>query len=227
MVGEPGRPPDSSGVTDLVARGVGDRVTMLQALATFQLQAERDPLTGLLNRRSLESAIEPILGAARRYAVAYADLDHFKKLNDLHGHEAGDRALRAFARTLRDSLRPQDLVCRWGGEEFVIVLPDCDADYAIDAMDRVRTNLALGSMGGQTAAVTASFGVAHSSDADSFDEVVERADSALHQAKDRGRNRVARYESGGVSASPGVGDVISNDDETVIAVPAVVPTAAV
>lgn len=194
LSGPAGHAPDDLGVATLVARNVGDRVTLLQALATFQLQAARDPLTGLLNRRSLESAVGQLLAGTKRYAVAFGDLDNFKQLNDLHGHDAGDRALRAFARTLRESLRPQDITCRWGGEEFVIVLPDCDTERATEAMDRVRTNLALGSIGGNTAAVTASFGVAQSLDAESFDEVVARADSALRRAKDAGRNRVVGYD---------------------------------
>lgn len=194
LVGEVGHPPDGKGATDLVARGVGERVTLLQAMATFQLQAARDPLTGLLNRRSLEAAVDRVVMSGREFSVVFGDLDHFKQLNDLHGHEAGDRALRAFSATLTDSLRPEDIICRWGGEEFVILLPDCDLNMAVEAMERVRTNLAIGSMAGQTAGVTASFGVAHSSHGDGFDEVVERADVALREAKSSGRNRVVRYE---------------------------------
>jgi len=195
LVGRPGIAPDNHGVPDLVARSVGERVTLLQAFAAFQLQAERDPLTGLLNRRSLETATQRLLDSGRPYAVAFGDLDHFKQLNDTHGHDAGDRALRAFSQTLQESLRPEDVTCRWGGEEFVIVLPDCDAATAIEAMDRVRTNLALGSINGQTAGFTVSFGVAHSTDADSFEQVIDRADAALSIAKKTGRNRVVRYEA--------------------------------
>lgn len=124
----------------------------------------------------------------------HRDLDRFKQLNDLHGHDAGDRALRSFSRTLRESLRPQDIICRWGGEEFVVVLPGCDTPRAVEAMNRVRTNLALGSMSGNAADVTASFGVAQACDADLFAEVVERADAALHQAKAGGRNRVVGFD---------------------------------
>ena len=194
LIGPAGRLPERQGATDLVARGVGDRVTMLQALATFQLQAQRDPLTGLLNRRSLETAIEPVIAGGRGYAVAFGDLDHFKQLNDLYGHEAGDRALRAFSRTLRDSLRPEDIACRWGGEEFVVVLPACGAAAAAEAMDRVRTNLVLGSIAGQSAVVTASFGVAEAATGTSFDQVVELADAALHLAKEQGRDRVVVHD---------------------------------
>ena len=194
LVGPRGLQPERQGATDLVARGVGDRVTMLQALATFQLQAQRDPLTGLLNRRSLETAVEHVVAGGRDYAVAFGDLDHFKQLNDLYGHEAGDRALRAFSRTLRDSLRPEDIACRWGGEEFVVVLPGCGAAAAAEAMDRVRTNLVLGSIAGQSAVVTASFGVAESANGVTFEQVVELADAALHLAKDEGRDRVVIHD---------------------------------
>jgi diguanylate cyclase (GGDEF)-like protein len=189
LAGEADVPPDRDGATELVARSVGERVTLLQAFATFQLQAERDPLTGLLNRRSLETAMARAIDPTTPYAVAFGDLDHFKRLNDVHGHDAGDRALRAFARVLRDSLRPEDLCCRWGGEEFVVVMPGCGSATAAEAMDRVRTNLALGSISAQAHSVTASFGIADSTDCPTFEEIVERADGALRHAKASGRNR--------------------------------------
>jgi diguanylate cyclase (GGDEF)-like protein len=190
LSGEADDPPDRDGVTELVARSVGERVTLLQAFATFQLQAERDPLTGLLNRRSLETAMARSIDPTTPFAVAFGDLDHFKRLNDVHGHDAGDRALRAFARVLRESLRPEDLCCRWGGEEFVVVMPSCGAATAAEAMDRVRTNLALGSIAAQAHSVTVSFGIADSTDCPTFEEIVERADGALRNAKESGRNRI-------------------------------------
>jgi diguanylate cyclase (GGDEF)-like protein len=199
LAGEAAEPPDPDAIADLVARGVGERVTLLQAFATFQLQAERDPLTGLLNRRSLDSAVARLVEDGGGYAVAFGDLDHFKRLNDLHGHDAGDRALRSFARVLSESFRPEDVVCRWGGEEFVIVLPGCDVEQAVDATERVRTNLALGFIDGQAHAVTVSFGIAGSSGARTFDEVVDQADRALRRAKLDGRNRTVTFDA---AASP-------------------------
>jgi diguanylate cyclase (GGDEF)-like protein len=190
LAGAADDPPDRDGATELVARSVGERVTLLQAFATFQLQAERDPLTGLLNRRSLETAMARSIDPATPYAVAFGDLDHFKRLNDVHGHDAGDRALRTFARVLRESLRPEDLCCRWGGEEFVVVMPGCGAATAAEAMDRVRTNLALGSIAAQAHSVTVSFGIADSTECPTFEEIVERADGALRHAKAAGRNRI-------------------------------------
>jgi len=190
LVGPAGRPPAHHGAPDLAVRALRDRLALLQALATFRHQAARDPLTGLLNRRSLAAATDALVASGRRYAVAFGDLDRFKQLNDEHGHDAGDRALRTFASVLADSLRPEDLVCRWGGEEFLVVMPDCDGARAVDAMERVRTNLLLGAIAGTDTSVTVSFGVAESVGSADFDEVVERADQALREAKDRGRDRV-------------------------------------
>jgi diguanylate cyclase (GGDEF)-like protein len=124
------------------------------------------------------------------YVVACGDLDHFKQLNDTFGHDVGDRALRLFATVLRDSIRPNDLACRYGGEEFVVVIPDCSVDEAVSVVERVRTSLADGLSTGRLPSFTVSFGVASSRNAESFERVVSIADSALLQAKASGRDRV-------------------------------------
>ena len=111
-------------------------------------------------------------------------------MNDTHGHEAGDQALRLFSRVLRDSIRPNDIAGRYGGEEFVIVLPDSNTDTGLGVLGRVRENLALALTAGRVAPFTVSFGLASSIDADTFDEVVAVADAALLSAKADGRNRV-------------------------------------
>jgi diguanylate cyclase (GGDEF)-like protein len=175
---------------ELTARRVSERVGMLRAFAKSETQARSDPLTGLLNRRSLENQVHNLERDGTPYALAYGDLDHFKVLNDTHGHEAGDQALRLFARVLRDSVRPNDIVSRYGGEEFVIVLPDCDLDNAVAALERLRERLALTLASGRVPAFTASFGVSQSTDEDTFDETVASADRALLDAKTAGRNRV-------------------------------------
>ncbi len=175
---------------ELIARRAGERVGMLRAFAESESAARSDPLTGLLNRRSLDSAVRRMLAEHHTYAVAYGDLDHFKRLNDTFGHDVGDRALRLFAKALRDAVRPNDLVCRYGGEEFVVVLPECPLEEAVPVLERVREAVADIGTSGRVPAFTVSFGVASSAQADSFERVVSLADAALLQAKADGRDRV-------------------------------------
>jgi diguanylate cyclase (GGDEF)-like protein len=195
-IGPDGTPPAETDIETLTftSRRGSERVAMIRAFATSQTQAQTDPLTGLLNRRSLENAVRDLRNEKVPYALAYGDLDHFKVLNDTHGHEAGDQALRLFARVLNDSLRPNDICARYGGEEFVIVLPDCATDVATIVLERVRESLALALSAGRVPPFTVTFGVASSTYAASFDEIVAIADRALLDAKSAGRNRVAIAE---------------------------------
>jgi len=163
---------------------------MIRAFETSETQAHTDPLTGLLNRRSLENRVRDLHREGVPYALAYGDLDHFKVLNDTHGHEAGDQALRAFARVLRDAVRPNDIVARYGGEEFVIVLPDCSIDVAVGVLERVRERLALALGAGHVPPFTVTFGVASTDYTTNFENLVAVADRALLDAKAAGRNRV-------------------------------------
>ncbi len=175
---------------EITSRRVSERVAMLRAFEKSETQARSDPLTGLLNRRSLENRVHTLQRDAIPYSIAYGDLDHFKILNDTHGHEAGDQALRLFARVMRDSVRPDDIVSRYGGEEFVIVFPNCVADQAVAILERLRERLALALTAGSVPAFTASFGVTQSDPLNTFDEIVATADNALLAAKAQGRNRV-------------------------------------
>ncbi len=175
---------------EVTSRRAAERVAMLRAFEESETQARSDPLTGLSNRRSLENRVRDLQREAVPYALAYGDLDQFKLLNDTHGHEAGDQALRLFSRVLRESIRPDDIAARYGGEEFVLVLPSSDMDAATIVLERVRENLALALTAGRVAPFTISFGLASSADADSFDGVVAAADEALLAAKASGRNRV-------------------------------------
>jgi GGDEF domain-containing protein len=138
--GDPGEKMDDDDVDDLatLAKLAGARIGLLRVMAETQLQASTDTLTGLLNRRSFSQRVSAVPSHLYPIAVAMADLDHFKALNDTFGHETGDRALRLFARVLRDSLRASDLVSRHGGEEFAIAFPDCSAVDAIRALNTVR-----------------------------------------------------------------------------------------
>lgn len=191
-VGRDGELPEAHEVEVLnfTSRRGSERIAMIRAFATSETQAHTDPLTGLLNRRSLENAVRDLSIEGVPYALAYGDLDHFKVLNDTYGHEAGDQALRLFSRVLRDSLRPNEIAARYGGEEFVIVLPDCDTAVAVGVLERVRENLALALSAGRVPPFTVTFGVASSGYAEEFDEIVAIADGALLDGKSAGRNRV-------------------------------------
>lgn len=181
---------------EAIAERAGARIGLLRVLEQTHLQAATDPLTGLLNRRSLENRVYALLRSEQKFALAMADLDHFKALNDTHGHEAGDRGLRLFARTLQLVLRSDDIVARYGGEEFVLVFPGLTAIDAASALERARDALALAVDRGTLPAFTASFGVADSADADGLEELLRLADGALFQAKRQGRNRVVIDASG-------------------------------
>jgi diguanylate cyclase (GGDEF)-like protein len=190
--GVAGTAPDRTqiGFLEIASRRTSERLSMLRAFAKSETQARNDPLTGLWNRRSLENRVHELQHEGADYSVAYGDLDRFKDLNDTHGHGTGDRALRLFSRVLRDSIRPDDLAARYGGEEFIIVLPDTDTLTARQVLERIRERLALALTSGRVPSFTVSFGLASSIDADSFDDVVALADTALLAAKGAGRNRV-------------------------------------
>ncbi|MGZ6994990.1 MAG: diguanylate cyclase [Acidimicrobiia bacterium] len=175
---------------ELIARKLGERVGMLRAFMRSETQAHTDPLTGLMNRRSLEDKVREITEEGRTFVAAYGDLDHFKQLNDVHGHEAGDQALRLFSRVLRDAVRPNDLTARYGGEEFVIVLPECPISDAYAVVNRVRERLASAQSGANTPVYTVSFGLTAARPEDTFSETLERADAALLKAKETGRDRI-------------------------------------
>jgi len=180
------------------------RVAM--ALSNFRLrqklqeQSIRDPLTGLYNRRYLEETLERELLRARRaghpVSVIMLDIDHFKKFNDTYGHEAGDFILQAVARTIQKSVRAEDIVCRYGGEEFTVILPGLELKKAVSRaeliLDSVR-HLEINYSGSLLKNLTISAGVAAFPEhGESWPELLQAADAALLQAKSQGRNRVVR-----------------------------------
>jgi diguanylate cyclase (GGDEF)-like protein len=176
-----GTPPSDEIRSDVevVVRRASERLAMLRAFQVSETEANSDSLTGLLTRRSLQSRTRDLRESGLSFAVAYGDLDHFKQLNDVFGHDAGDRALRTFSQVLRDALRPTDIACRYGGEEFVIVLPACGTDEAVAVLERVRERFAQRLESGQVPHFTVSFGVASSEQAVDFEGVVALADEAL------------------------------------------------
>ncbi len=195
---------------EVVAAHVGNRLRMLHVLSVFQTQAETDALTGLLNRRSFEQRATNMLraGSSRLLAIAIADVDHFKKLNDTHGHAAGDHALRLFARVARAYCAARNgFAARLGGEEFAIVLPitrdqgtsssgleSLNKTPSLEALkatyDQLRSDLQDATNGGLTP-FTISIGAALSSvHGASLSELLAAADRALYEAKGTGRDRV-------------------------------------
>ncbi|WP_373186035.1 GGDEF domain-containing protein [Halopseudomonas sp.] len=167
-------------------------------------QASRDPLTDLFNRRALEESALKALGMARRSGMPVTlllmDLDRFKAINDEHGHKVGDQVLVAFAEHLNDHSRVPDLVCRFGGEEFLVLLPDTSLPEAQSIAERIRTGLEKKVIvtGKTSVKITVSIGVAELRDdeQDNLFDLVERADQALYQAKEQGRNRVQSWSRG-------------------------------
>jgi len=161
-------------------------------------QSTTDELTGLYNRRYFDETLRRELFRAERtraaLAVVMIDLDHFKRMNDTYGHEAGDLVLRTVGRCLRDGVRRSDIACRYGGEELVVVLPECDAQAAARCADNLRAAIAqIALLHGDTPlpGVTASFGVAMwPANGDDATALLQAADRALYAAKHAGRNRV-------------------------------------
>lgn len=188
----PSEPATTDEVTRLetIATQAGSRIGLLRVMESTYLQAATDPLTGLLNRRSFENQVQELLRRHTPMAVAMADLDHFKKINDSHGHDAGDRALRLFARLLRSTLRSEDLVSRYGGEEFVVAFPGLSTDAAAKALNRVQEALLVALASGDVPPYTASFGISHTNHARSLEDLCRTADRALFRAKRAGRNRI-------------------------------------
>jgi diguanylate cyclase len=161
-------------------------------------QALIDPLTGLANRRSLEESLGEEVARAKRLGsnlcLVLADLDRFKAINDKFGHPTGDRALHAFAQTVREVVREIDSAGRWGGEEFALILPGTDVAGGVVVAERVQDSLALRkieAVNGEPVYMTASFGVAALNDAGTLESLVAAADDALYWAKRQGRDRVA------------------------------------
>ena len=180
---------------------IGRRLLELQhqliaARDALHRQATRDGLTGLLNRTAIIDALQEEQARATRRSsglgVLVADLDHFKRINDTWGHLAGDAVLRESARRMADVLRPYDRIGRYGGEEFLVVLPDCTREVTLDVGERIRTALCGEPLlaDGSTVYVTASIGASWAEGTPSGVELVRGADDALYVAKRSGRNRV-------------------------------------
>lgn len=174
-----------------VSKDVSERV---QREALLLHEASEDKLTSLYNRRYgeklLAEAHHRALALGTDLTLIVCDIDFFKQVNDRFGHLAGDQVIKDVATILRGTVRGSDAVIRWGGEEFVVVLNDCDLKSGADLAERIRVGVAAHITQG-VGAVTLSFGVACLRSQESVDTLFERADAALYESKNKGRNRVS------------------------------------
>jgi len=170
-------------------------------LQQAKLLSETDELTGLFNPRGFAIAANRLFGQAQRYgrpgSVLMIDSDNLKTVNDGHGHDAGNRLLRQVANAVQAELRATDVPARYGGDEFIVLLPETPPKGALDVAERIRA--AIGTrplaINGQQVACTVSIGIAcYPEDGRTLDALAARADRALYQAKQEGRNRVVRYQ---------------------------------
>ena len=176
---------------------------LMQARVQMEALAMHDGLTGLLNRRAIEEYAEAEFNMADRkkqaMSVILLDIDHFKNVNDRFGHKFGDVVLRQVAQTLKEDLRNYDRVGRWGGEEFLLILPDTELKDAITVAERLRSKIAVVQItleNGETFSIHISLGTACTSGQfQSLAKLIDAADQALYQAKQSGRNRVCTFEA--------------------------------
>ena len=194
---------DDSAMLELLATHVATALENATLFAEVERLATTDALTDLPNRRSFFAHASQEIARARRsgypISVIMLDVDHFKRVNDTHGHHAGDQALRAVAATCRNWLRPSDIAGRYGGEEIVVVLPDTNGAGAVKVAERIRREIAAIELviGTGTVRVTASLGVASGDYDANLDLAVllNQADTALYNAKQCGRNQVVVYNA--------------------------------
>jgi diguanylate cyclase (GGDEF)-like protein len=169
------------------------RATLEEQNAQLERLATTDALTGLWNRRKFNEVVEAEIARARRYShplsLCLLDVDHFKRVNDTCGHDAGDVVLRELAAVMRAELRAVDGLARWGGEEFVFLSPDTPLPGGRDVAERVRQSTAR-HVFPAVGRVTVSIGVTEYSSGDTLDVLISRADAALYRAKESGRDRV-------------------------------------
>ena len=171
------------------------QLSQLQMLLRLYRQATFDPLTCLFNRRVLMDRMEVEMAAAQRYdrslSIMLFDLDKFKRVNDIYGHLGGDEVLRRFAGLLQDALRNVDIVGRYGGEEFLVVLPETTIDVTAEIAERIRLGChdEVVELNGHKMSFTTSIGIAQMSDMEDMEAFINRADEALYSAKEQGRDR--------------------------------------
>jgi diguanylate cyclase (GGDEF)-like protein len=192
---------DLQHIFQIIANQIAVSLENAQIYTQLEEMATTDGLTGLMNKRTITGRIEETISRAERYdhpvSLMILDIDHFKRVNDTYGHPVGDRVLREVGRVFKESMRRIDLVGRWGGEEFMVLLDSSGADDALDKAEQLRErigSLVFDSEGGEFS-VTMSAGIAvFPDDSRQIEELIEKADVALYQSKRAGRNRATLYK---------------------------------
>lgn len=175
-----------------------DRIRQQSSQLMTFTEVRTDALTGVSNRRAMDDTLQSLVAMKNRYQVDFSlviiDIDHFKSINDERGHVAGDQVLQSVARMIDETARETDIVTRYGGEEFVVLMPQTDLTGAGVFSDRVRQLVE------DKLAITVSAGIAAARDGETCEDILQRADTALYHAKSGGRNRVSRHDGHEVKA---------------------------
>lgn len=183
---------ESSQIKRALLAGIG---LMQEKIGRLRSEVQTDPMTGLLNRRGLNAVLEYFLATRQPFAVLALDIDYFKRVNDTYGHDVGDEVIASVAGQLKRGARQSDVVCRNGGEEFLMILPATDGEMALKIAERVRKSIEDQVMN-QVGNVTISVGIAHwQAELKTMEQTFKQADEALYAAKNAGRNCVIIFES--------------------------------
>ncbi len=161
----------------------------IEGLATF------DKLTKIYNRSSISNSLNRLILLKKDFVLVFIDIDYFKKINDRYGHNIGDQVLQEFAKTVSDSVRQSDKFGRWGGEEFLLILPDTTTENAIKLVNKIRKEMNKQQFSEKKIKITASFGIANNQSKQiSQDQIIHRADQAVYKAKQTGRNAIFYFK---------------------------------
>ena len=168
-----------------------------QAIKELEELSVTDPLTSIYNRRKFNELLTREVERSKRYktglSIIMCDIDHFKKINDTFGHDVGDNALKVFSNKINENIREVDMFARWGGEEFMILMPNVNVDNASSVAEKLRKIIEATEIK-TIESFTASFGVTHLNEDDTTESFIKRVDDAMYKAKNSGRNKVERLD---------------------------------
>lgn len=170
---------------------------MIRKNQRLEVLSTQDALTGLSNRRSINEKYKDVIKKKEAYSVILGDIDDFKHVNDTYGHACGDNVLKSVAEVFKASVRSDDVVCRWGGEEILVMLPQCNKDTATQIAERIAESIRkilIVSPGGEEVRITMTFGVACSNEGEDIKDIIKGADNRLYYGKGHGKNCVIKED---------------------------------